>query len=238
MTVLTFTIPRKKLALVLGIVAAGLCLLSIFLKALEWELGTNSTYWFYHTVRMFNVNREGNIPTWYSSLLLLTCVILLLIVTHIKRQKQERYIAHWLLLALVFFYLSIDEAAALHEKLTIPFQENESLNVRGYLYFAWVLVGIPFVLFMSLVYARFLLHLPSQTRRNFLLAAALYVGGAVVVESISANQWYLNGGTSLTFSAIGTLEEFCEMAGVIVFIFGLLTYISGYVEQVEVRLKA
>jgi hypothetical protein len=159
-------------------------------------------------------------------------------VTRIKRQRQERYVGHWLLLSLVFLYLSIDEAAALHEKLTIPFQENESLNVHGYLYFAWVLVGIPFVLFMGLVYARFLFHLPAQTRRHFLIAGALYVGGALVIEAVSANQWYLNDGTSLTYSAIGTVEEFCEMSGVIVFIYGLLTYIGSYVEQVELRLKA
>lgn len=238
MTSLTFTIPRRKLALALGIVATCLCLLSISLKALEWELGTNSTYWYYHTVQLFNVNREGNIPTWYSSLLLLTCFLLLLTVTQIKRKRQGPYRWHWLLLALVFLYLTIDEAAALHEKLTIPFQENESLNVRGYVYFAWVLVGVPFVLFMGLVYARFLFHLPAQTRRHFVLAAVLYIGGAVVIESISANQWYLNDGTSLTFSAIGTLEEFCEMSGAIVFIYGLLTYVNTYVEQVELRLTA
>jgi hypothetical protein len=135
-------------------------------------------------------------------------------------------------------YLSIDEAAALHEKLTIAFQENESLNVHGYLYFAWVLVGIPFVLVMGLLYARFLFHLPAQTRRHFLLAGALYVGGALVIEAISANQWYLNEGTSLTYSAIGTVEEFCEMLGVIVFIYGLLTHIGSYVERVELHLKA
>ena len=137
---------------------------------------------------------------------------------------------------MIFTYLSIDEAAAVHEKFTIYFQEN--LNITGYLYFGWLLVGIPFALIVGLIYLKFLLHLPMQTRLHFIFAAGLYVGGAIAIESISSNLWYLNEGTSLKYSAVGTVEEFFEMSGIILFIYGLLTYISEYTAGIEVRIEA
>ena len=232
----TITIARKRLALILIGIAALLCITSITLKFIEWELSTNSTYWYYQTVRLFNVNRETSIPTWYSTLLLLSSAVLLAITAYSAKMKKGRYIIHWWLLALIFTYLSIDEAAAIHEKFTIYFQEN--LNLTGHLYFGWLLVGIPFALIVGLIYLKFLLHLPMQTRLHFIFAATLYVGGAIAIESISSNLWYLNDGTSLEYSAVGTVEEFFEMSGVILFIYGLLTYISENTAGIEVRIKA
>jgi len=64
---------------------------------------------------------------------------------------------------------------------------------------------------MGLLYWQFVWALPKPTRNRFILAAAIYVGGALVIEVISANQYAVDEGRSLLYSAIGTTEEFCEM---------------------------
>ncbi len=52
------------------------------------------------------------------------------------------------------------------------------------------------------------------------------MGGAIGVEAISGKQASLHGEQNSTYNLIITVEELLEMAGVIVFIYALLDYIS------------
>lgn len=70
-----------------------------------------------------NVSHEASIPAWYSSLLLLSCAILLFITTYAIHVEGGRSKWYWGLLGLIFLYLSIDEAAELHEILTVPMRD-------------------------------------------------------------------------------------------------------------------
>ena len=171
-----------------------------------------------------NVNHEGNIPAWYSSALLLACAGVIAIIARLERARGARYARHWTGLALIFGLLSLDETAAIHEKLTIPLQE--ATGATGFLYFSWVIVGAGLVLVVGLIYLRFVLALPASTRRLVILAGLLYVGGALGVEAISANRWVQDGGASLAFSAIGTLEELCEMLGTVTLLYAMLGYLA------------
>jgi hypothetical protein len=232
---MTLTIPirARRIALVLAVIAVYLALQSILGRAVEESYEGSTTVLIANLVRVFNVNRESSIPAWYSSSLLLGCAGLFALVAASKHDGSQPYTRHWTGLAVIFLYLSIDESAAIHEKFTQPLQV--ALNPESYLYFAWIIVFVPLVTVFALVYFKFLLHLPSRFRGLFVLSAILYVGGAVVIEAISANQWYLDGGTSLFYSAVGTLEELCEMLGVILLIYTLLSYMKWM--QVIVRLE-
>ncbi|KAA3664499.1 MAG: hypothetical protein DWQ04_05380, partial [Chloroflexi bacterium] len=97
-----------------------------------------------------------------------------------------------------------------------------ALNTTGYLTFPWLIVFVPLVIHFAIVYLRFLLHLPTRIRNTVILAALLYVGGAVVVEAVSANRWFIDGGVSFPYLAIATVEELFEMLGAIVFLYALL----------------
>lgn len=230
---LSLTLHPRRIAFVLAGISALLSAFSITMKHIEWAAGTESTYWIYHITQLFNVNREANIPTYYSALLLLACALLLGLITLIKRRQGGRYIVHWGLLTFIFLGMSVDEATAIHEMFTVPVQET--LGVTGIFYFGWVLVGFVFVGGVGLLYLPFLLHLPRPHRLRFVLAGGLYVGGALFVEMLSANQWYMDGGTSLTFSTLGTIEELLEMLGAVVFIHALLLYISEHITALTIR---
>lgn len=227
---LNLPINPGKVARVLAAIAVCLALLSIVGKYVEDAAGGEDAILILsNLVRLFNVNRELSIPAWFSAAMLLSCAATLAVIALAKR--EDRYARHWVGLAIIFLYLSIDEASAIHEKFTEPLQIW--LEPTGVLFFAWVIIGAPLVVIFALFYLRFLLHLPPHIRILVALAGVTYVGGAIIVEGISASQWYLDGGSSLFYSAIGTVEELFEMFGVILFLYALL----AYVERVQVGVQ-
>lgn len=220
-----FSLNPRKIALCLGIVSvylAGQSLINEYL--LENMVGSEVSDFARSFLDLFSVNAEETIPTWYATLLLFVAAILLAFIAAIKKREKDPYFRHWLGLAVIFLYLSMDEGAVIHEIFSDPLQVR--LHTTGYLTFAWVIVFVPLVILMALVYLRFLFHLPLRTRNLFMVSGLLYVGGAVVVEAISANLWYIDNGVSFPYLMIATVEELLEMLGVVVFIFTLLSYVT------------
>lgn len=222
-------IPARRLALALAAVATFLAIQSITLRALQYWVGIHNTYWLYQYSELTNINREANIPTWFSSAILLAAAGLLLVITLAQRAEGKPWL-EWAGLVAIFTYISMDETGTIHEKLTPIMQEQFELT--GYFYFGWIVVGIAVALVVGAIYLPFVRRLPGHVRRWFILAAALFLGGALVVEAISANLWFEAGGTSLRFSAMGTLEEWMEMLGVITLIYGALVYLRTEVGPV------
>lgn len=184
--------------------------------------------------RLFHLDREGNAPTWFSSMALLVAASLLGVVAHACRQAQTPYARHWTGLALVFIALSLDEAASIHEISMRPLRE--ALHAGGVLYFAWVVPATVFVAAMALAYLRFIRDLPAPTRRGVLVAAILYVGGALGMEFPGGWIAEAQGSSdTLLYHLVITVEELLEMAGMIVFIRALASHIAR--EWPEIRLR-
>lgn len=181
-------------------------------------------------VRFVNINLEKSLPTWYASMLLMLAAVLLGLIARGKTNNPYRL--HWFGLSSIFVYLSIDEATAIHEEFTRPLREL--LGTTGFLHFAWVIIGAIFVAVVALLYLRFVFQLPAPVRNLIILAGALFVSGALLIESFSATL-YAETGTTLVFSAIGTVEEWFEMLGVIVFIRALLLYRQTDTDTVDVE---
>lgn len=221
---MSYRLNPRKIALILGTIAILLSLQSIYSEYVLSEiLGMNSTTAPARILDIFSVNLEESIPTWYSSLNLFLAACLLGWIAMIKRTHKEPFATHWAGLALIFLYLSIDEGAEIHETASGPLQD--AFNTTGFLEFGWLILGIPLVILFGLVYVRFWWKLPQPTRTLFAIAGILYVGGAVVIEAISANQYALDNGSSFIYLVIATIEETCEMLGVVTLIYALLRYL-------------
>lgn len=100
-------------------------------------------------------------------------------------------------------------------------------NPGGILFFAWVIVAIPFLLLFMIVYLRFFFHLPRKTKILFAIAAGLYVGGALGFELIGAGLVSQYGYQNLTYFIIAIIEESMEVAGLLFLIYALLDYVSS-----------
>jgi hypothetical protein len=176
-------------------------------------------------VELFDANGEANVPTWYSSSLLLISAILLGLIGAAKRAGGEKYANYWIGLCAVFFFISMDEAAAFHEKVGVLLQA--ALDTSGALYYAWVIPYGILVAVLALAYLRFLIALPKETRFRIMLAGALYVGGAIGLEFFQGYQATHFEKESMTMSTLTTIEETLEMWGIVFFIYALMSYIAS-----------
>jgi len=183
--------------------------------------------------RMFNLDREMNIPTWFSALMLGFCGLLLRMIAQGKKQQDERSTKDWRLLSNIFFFLAIDEVLSIHEILIIP-DVNKALKLPGFLHSLWVIPGAIFVLWFIKRFWNFSQNLPYKSRKHFFLAAAFYVGGALIMEVIGS---HIEGQQNLTYALVATVEEVMEMTGIIIFIYGLLFYLQEWTPNLLLQLN-
>lgn len=221
---MNYHLKPKTIALFLGGLATYLALQSLIGEyLLENVLLGESDSAVIFLIDLLSVNVEESIPTWYSTLLLFLASALLFFIWGVKKRQQDRLTTYWLGLAATFLYLSMDEGAAIHETVVEPLERI--FDTSGYLAFSWQIVFLPLAILFALIYVRFLWQLPIRTRNLIMLSGVIYVGGAIFIEGISANEWYLNNGITFSYLAIATLEEWCEMVGATLFIYTLLDYI-------------
>jgi hypothetical protein len=120
------------------------------------------------------VGADTSIPTWYSSIALLLCSVLLATIAATKKRQGERYATRWGVLSAIFLILSVDEVARIHETVgnlgSYSVAKLVGFSPSGFVYYFWVVPGAVFVLAVLLAYARFLLHLPRRTRLLLLVA--------------------------------------------------------------------
>lgn len=157
---------------------------------------------------------ESNLPMLFNFSLLLANKIAFAIVAAFAFGGRGRWRWHWLSLAALFLLLAYDEAAQLHEKLS-PLLEDHVGGGTGALGFAWVVPGMAAVTVVGVTLISFLLSLPRRTAMLFALAAAIFVGGALGVESLEAAHVGRQGWNTLTFSLLTVVEESLEMIGLI-----------------------
>ncbi len=237
----TLVISPEKLALTLALVVLCLLLGHVITQSVKIYYGFNTLG---GLIPEFDLNSENNIPTWYSSSALLLASALLAMIALVKLQWEEAYARHWVVLAAIFLFLSLDEAASIHEKgnnlarMIMP-GIIDSGYLSRYLYFAWVVFGVPFVLLFSLAYLRFLIHLPAKTRSLFVLAGIIYVGGALGVEMLGARDAYLYGeGRPFEHSMLILWEEGFEMSGIVVFIYALTSYLGPRLTNLRILTRS
>ncbi|MCH7610804.1 MAG: hypothetical protein IIB10_09010 [Chloroflexi bacterium] len=225
------TLGPRRIAKQLGLIAALLILINI-VAGVAHVLGGNR---YYDLARMFILDGENNIPTFFSSLLLLAAGLVLASIAAIKTQEADRYAPHWRALSIIFVILAFDEMVSLHEMFNYPIRQL--LGVDGVLFFGFVVLAIPLVMILAIIYARFLIHLPSHIRRIFVLAAVLYLGGQIGVEMLSGVYFESNGSTTVAYLLITTVEESLEFSGIILFIYGLLSYAARNLREIRLSFE-
>lgn len=180
---------------------AGLCA-----ELGEYMLGVPS-----HIVELFSLSYEANVPTWYATVLLFACSARLASIA----RAEVAHRARWAVLAALFAYISLDEAIQIHEYL------GWIVEGRGVLYFAWVIPAAIVVVTIALAYVPFLRALDRVTRNRFVVAGALYVGGALLME-LPLGWWTETyGDDNLGYGVIDWVEESMELAGASVFLLAL-----------------
>lgn len=171
-----------------------------------------------------DLNGEGNLPTWYSSIQWFCVATLLGIFAHNNLSPSRGKSWLFVLLPLVFLALSLDEVAQIHEwlgrksdKVFLPggSRKNTPFAHTG----IWMLVfGVPFLagfVALTLAIRSYFQRAPSALVK-ILLGMAVTLVGALGVETfysfVAPNSGY---GILQGFS-----EELCEMLGGTIVLWG------------------
>lgn len=229
MAPITAQVSLKRLPRVLMYVAVLLVLLSTAFQLVKFIGGHGLVFGF---VPLFNLNAEQNIPSFFSALILsLAAIILAAIYSLMRKTPQGSY---WLLLAIGFGFMAVDESTSLHERLAKPVRHligsDQSLGV---FHFAWVIPAFVIVAILGVYFIGFLKRLDRSTCYAFILSATLYLGGALGMEMVGGWWSEKHGRENLIYVACFTVEESLEMAGVIYFIRSLLRYLETQVRVVK-----
>jgi hypothetical protein len=201
--------PRR-VATTLGIVALALVIVHIvamqiiFNGQLSFADRHGIEYWH---LSVLDLDEEESFGTWFSSGILFFAGLLLLGRARVLRASGGRAVG-WLTLGFGFLFLSMDEVVALHELVNTLMEDTE-----------WTLIGFPILIAVGVGFIPFLRGLPRRTALLFIVAGAIYGGGAVGVEHFTDDAV-----NSLHYNMWTALEEGMEMGGVILFIFALLDF--------------
>ena len=178
-------------------------------------------------VAFVSLSYERNLPTWYASGLLLCCALALGLIARVASLSREAGRRHWTALACAFAYLSLDEAVGLHEHL------GGLLELDGVLFFSWVVPAAVLVTLGGLAFLPFLARLPPRRRWQFVVAGALYVGGALLME-LPLGWWTeRHGNDNLVYALIDHVEEALELVGVSLFLGALMEELGERVSLTE-----
>ena len=207
----------------------------IVLTSIAWQVVFINYGRMHGLVDLFNVDRERNIPTAFSTFLMLFAALLLASITLIEKTLKKPASQYWLVLFAGLSFMALDEAWSCHEFLISPIRYFLGGKNLGIFFFSWVVAAIPAVVVLALFFSKFLWHLEPKTRNVFILSAFIYLAGAIGFELIGGRYAEMYGDRGIVYNIFVTLEETLEMAGIIVFIRSLLEYIADHYNQVQVQ---
>ena len=165
-----------------------------------------------------NMDRELNIPTLFSALLLFSISILMKKLYATSGRESPR---DWLLLSRIFFFLGFDEAIQIHEIFIIP-------GFRQYLHpmlgSTWVIPYGLLAIFLAYHYRFFLKQLPRDTSVRLVAAGLIYIVGAIGMEIIGSHliQTEIIKWQGFSYGMITGTEETLELLGLITAINALI----------------
>lgn len=233
------TLRVRPIAIALVVIAAGLATAHLAVHTLATlQVLTYDG----RIVRAFDMDAEASIPTWFN-MMLLVGIAVLLGATAIATEKGHAR-RWWWLLAVAFAYLSLDEGSALHESLM--YVTRNALGITGGpLWYAWVIpVGLALVIAAPFA-VRFVWSLPISTRRLIIVAALLYIGGAIGIEVVSATagaevEALTRDENDPLVWTLACFEESLELSGLVVMTIAVMQHLRDHAlrgRRIALRLR-
>jgi hypothetical protein len=189
----------------------------------------------YGLIPLFSLDREANIPTIFSTLLLASSSFLFY---YLGRQVQSDDIKaskKFKFMSFLLAFVALDEISSIHELLTEPLKALGDFD--GIFFHSWVIVFIPLLLIIFIYLFRFILSQPKEFRNGLILAACIYVSGALGMEMIEGFFSSTHGRMTLLTAILSNIEEGLEIFGTIVLINTLVKFAILKDKTKELRLS-
>ena len=184
--------------------------LSAFLLYMVHTTGSDQPF---HTWNLLwtalDIGAEGNASVWFAS----TVWLLVGTLAALAAVTAPRFRKSWWLFAAVGVTASADEAAALHERLFVVGD-----RLAPYLpldtFYNWVIPGAVIALVVGALLIRLILALRPRVAGALIASGALFLLGALVVETLSGLVHREDQGMSPLYLTLMYVEETFELVAV------------------------
>lgn len=205
----TLTRPTTWLLLPPAILLAPL---SRFLLYMVHRTGSNEPFHAWNLLwTAFDIGAEGNAAVWFAS----TVWLVVGVFAALAAVTAPRFRKSWWLFSAVGVMASMDEAAALHERLFVVGD-----RLAPYLpfdtFYNWVIPGTIIALVVAVLLIRLVLALDRRVTAALIASAALFLLGSLVIETLTGFVHRADEGMSTTYLVLMYIEETCELIAVAV----------------------
>jgi len=172
--------------------------------------------------RQFDLDNEGNIPAWFSSVQLFVLGLVFLLKGRLSEPDRRPLRSFFYIVGAAFLFLSMDESITLHETISRMMADIVWLPRFRDDHGICIVIYLP-ILFVGLLALR--RNLAAMWRhygresRLLAVGAGMFLLGVVVLEIVSF-QFLRSGSTHTLYLVEVALEEFLEMSGVSVMLYG------------------
>jgi len=168
---------------------------------------------------------EHTLPAWVATLLLGAAGLSALVASR-HRENDPVVRRGFVISAVALFYVSLDEAAYIHERANEPVRDLLGVG-GGPLYWAWVVPALVVVAALAAILWPFLQRLPSATKHGLVLSAVVFVGCALGLEMLDATAFSVNDKEASVVTEVLTIVEECgEKLGAMLAVDTMLRYAS------------
>ena len=181
--------------------------------------------------RYVNFAAERNLPTLFTVVVMLMNAGGTLFIGLEDRKNRSQLAVFWIVLSAILMFLAIDEFGSVHEAISNKLQK--AYEFTGIFHWAWVVPYSVFVVVFVATFSRFLWRLPRPTATRFVVAGAVYVCGALILEMVESAIWAAEQRESMrpVMLILITLEESMEMLGQILFLRAVLMYVRDHMDS-------
>ncbi len=195
--------------------------------------------------RLFNITREDGLASLFAVLQTALVAVVVWLAYFFARHNQDKSSRRlgWLILALFFSYMVVDDGAMVHERVGAAISSaNQDLSLPSY---TWQFVFAPVFAGIGLYMAWFLWQERDiPTKRIYLFLAFACLGTAVLLDFIegmdAGYQSFVqfSGWQEKTITHFSkSLEEFLEMLGMSFFLIYFLDFLAKLSEKTSISIS-
>jgi hypothetical protein len=193
--------------------------------------------------RLFNTTREDGLASWFavSQTLVVALVAWVIFAVATRRGDATPRRAGWLVVALFFSYICLDDGAAVHERIGTAFDQRNPVD--GYPSYPWQLLFLPLFTLVGGFLLGFLwveLRRPVD-RAKVVLAIGCFVVAVAFdfVEGMDQGYQRLVAETGWRADTVRhfskSIEEIVEMLGMSIFLVTFLGYLARTAPRIHVH---
>lgn len=227
----TLILSRKIFIQCISFIALLLFIFSILGQFYRYFFNAGQERYITH---FFNLDKENNIPTYFTSVLLLLNSALTLLIAATNRKIKVKYSRNWYLISLLLFIMSMDEILMLHEQLSTPIRNL--LHTQGFFYFAWLLPALFLIILFLIININLFFNLPSKYQKKFFIATFIYLIGAFLMEMLGGKFLSFYGQNNIGYAIVTNIEESFELVGIILLLNTLLSYFKEELPNISLKL--